>query len=329
MGLTVRTSSAKEQLSKSAATQSSGQTGSRDAGVPAPSAHDQPWFSNAIDRLRQDMKMLKLLSLVLVPLVFLQLACSHPMARTPGQPALHSIVIYGDCKSGYAIHRQIVADAVKIEPKAVFNAGDLVNNGSSAAQWAIFDDITSEVRKIAPYYPALGNHDLPPALFLADFHLQNNERWYSVDIDGLHFLVLDTTSDISQSSEQYVWLEAELQTLSRDFVAVVTHYPLLSTGNHGVDSDLSQTLIPLFEEYHVDIVFSGHEHDYERSVKNGIYYVVTGGGGASLRGKATTSTYSQVFKKTHNFCTLSVVDGTVVVEAFDPAENVIDQFTVN
>jgi predicted phosphodiesterase len=85
--------------------------------------------------------------------------------------------------------------------------------------------------------------------------------------------------------------------------------------------------MPLFEEYHVDIVFSGHDHDYERSVKNGIYYIVTGGGGASLRGEETSSQYSKVFDETYNFCTLSVSNGTVTVEAFDPAENVIDQFT--
>ena len=263
------------------------------------------------------------------------MACSHSSEFAPGQPVLHSIVIYGDCRNGHDIHRQIVADAIGIEPKAVFNTGDLVNEGSSADQWAIFDNITSELRKIAPYYPAIGNHDVPPELFLADFDLPNNERWYSVDIDSLHFVVLDTTSDISQGSEQYKWLEADLQPFSESFVAVVTHYPLLSTGYHGGDTgdsdtgqDLRQILMPLFEQYHVDIVFSGHDHDYERSFENGIYYIVTGGGGAPLRSQATTSRYSQVFEESHNFCTLYVSDGKVGVEAFDPAENAIDQFTV-
>jgi hypothetical protein len=170
------------------------------------------------------MKTARALLIFLILLLLSQLACSHSRAHTPGQPVLHSIVIYGDCRDGYDIHRQIVADALKIEPKAVFNTGDLVDDGSSAAEWAIFDNITSQLRAIAPYYPTLGNHDLPQELFLADFHLPNHERWYIVDIDDLHFVVLDTTSDISQGSEQYVWLEAELQTLSKDFVAVVTHY---------------------------------------------------------------------------------------------------------
>jgi predicted MPP superfamily phosphohydrolase len=274
------------------------------------------------------MKITRALPLLLVLLLLCQLACSPTRDHTPSQPPLHSIVIYGDCRSGDDIHRQIVADALKIEPKAVFNTGDLVNDGSSASEWAIFDNITSELRQVAPYYPALGNHDLPPQLFFADFHLPNNERWYSVDIDSLHFIVLDTTSDISQGSEQYMWLEADLQSASQDFVVVVTHYPLLSTGQHGGSSDIDQILKPLFEEYHVDIVFSGHDHDYERSSRNGIYYIVTGGGGADLYSQATTSKYSQVFKETHNFCTLFVNGGVVTVEASDPAENVIDQLAV-
>jgi 3',5'-cyclic AMP phosphodiesterase CpdA len=273
-------------------------------------------------------KLDKALPLLLILLLFSQLACSHSRAHAPGQPELHSVVVYGDCRSGDDIHRQIVGDALKIEPKAVFNTGDLVNDGSSANEWAIFDNITFQLREIAPYYPALGNHDLPPELFLADFHLPNNERWYSVDIDHLHFVVLDTTSDISQGSEQYAWLEGDLQAASKGFVAIVTHYPLLSTGEHGGDSNLSQILMPLFEEYNVDIVFSGHDHDYERSVKNGIYYIVTGGGGAPLRGRTTSSRYSRVFDEIHNFCTLSVTNGTVTVQAFDPAENVIDRFAV-
>jgi len=274
------------------------------------------------------MKTTKALLIFLLLLLLSQMSCSHSKGLTPGQPPLHSIVIYGDCRSGDDIHRQIVADAVKIEPKAVFNTGDSVNDGSSASEWAIFDNITSELRQVAPYYPTLGNHDLPPQLFFADFHLPNNERWYSVDIDSLHFLVLDTTSDISQGSDQYRWLEAELQTLRREFVVVVTHYPLLSTGYHGDELGLGPILMPLYEEYHVDMVFSGHDHDYERSVKNGIYYIVTGGGGAYLRGKETSSQYSKVFDETYNFCTLSVSNGTVTVEAFDPAENVVDHFAI-
>ena len=42
-------------------------------------------------------------------------------------------------------------------------------------------------------------------------------------------------------------------------------------------------LVPLFEKYDVQMVFSGHDHDYERGTVNGIKYVVTGGGGERLR----------------------------------------------
>lgn len=274
-------------------------------------------------------KMKKALSVLLLLLVLSHLACSHPTERTPGQPVPHSIVIYGDCRSGHDTHRQIVADAVSIRPDAVFCVGDLVDDGSSADQWANFDNITSELREVAPYYPALGNHDLPPELFFERFDLPNNERWYSVDVKGLHFVVLDTTieADITEGSEQHAWLESQLQEVGEEFVAVLTHHPLLSTGNHGGDPDLDRVLTPLFEEYGVDIVFSGHDHDYERSLRNGIYYIVTGGGGAPLYGRATKNPYSEVFHESHQFCTLFMSNDTVTVEAFDLDGNIIDEFS--
>jgi hypothetical protein len=102
----------------------------------------------------------------------------------------------------------------------------------------------------------------------------------------------------------------------------------LSTGWHGGDSDLRQILTPLFEDYRVDVVFNGHDHGYERSFKDGIYYVVTAGGGAPLRGQATTSDYSQVFDKTYNFCTLSVGSENVTVKAFDPDIGLVDEFSI-
>lgn len=217
---------------------------------------------------------------------------------------------------------------MEAEPLAVFNTGDLVTDGSSADQWATFNNITAELRETVPYYPALGNHDLPPELFLSNFDLPNNERWYSVDMEGLLFVILDTSSPIDQASEQYSWLHSLLQNATDNFVAIAFHYPLLSTGLHGDELGLGPILMPLFEKYDVDIVFSGHDHDYERSYREGIYYVVTGGGGAPLREQAATNEYSQVFAKTYSFCTLSVNTDNVTIKTFDLRNGLIDEFTL-
>ena len=263
--------------------------------------------------------------LLILSTVSLVLACSPSVtAELP----THAIVVYGDSRSGPLVHQAIVGSILKTEPTAVFHTGDLVNDGSSSADWDTFNSIASQLIESTPFYPALGNHDLPPQLFFDNFSLPNNERWYSVDVDGLHFIVLDSNSDIAPGSEQYYWLEADLKAAMNDFVSVIFHQPLMSTGLQGGDVGLSDIFIPLFKEYDVELVINGHDHDYERSFKDGIYYVVTGGGGAPLRDQETTSPYSQVFDSAYHFCTLSVADGKVTVEAFDLDRHRIDQFTI-
>src|SRR5262249_12862144 len=85
----------------------------------------------------------------------------------PDQKLIHSaptaslfrFVVYGDTRDGHAPHRTIVASVVLSRPTLVLQTGDLVADSSVASQWAIFDDITSAMRALIPYYPTRGNHD--------------------------------------------------------------------------------------------------------------------------------------------------------------------------
>ncbi len=265
-----------------------------------------------------------ILLLLALSIVSVRHGCSPSTEHLP----TNAIIVYGDSRSGHSVHDSMVRTILKTEPAAVFHTGDLVNDGASSADWTTFNNIASELIESTPFYPALGNHDLPPDLFFDSFSLPNNERWYSVEVDGLHFVVLDSTTEIAPGSEQYEWLEAELSRLADGFAAVVLHHPVLSTGYHGDELGLADILVPLFERYDVELVLSGHDHDYERSFKDGTYYVVTGGGGAPLRPQAGSSPYSQVFKSTYHFCTLSAAEGGVTFEAFNLDMRSIDRFTI-
>ena len=59
------------------------------------------------------------------------------------------------------------------------------------------------------------------------------------------------------------------------------YYPLYSEGKfHGPDTGLQALLEPIFEKYHVNVVFAGHDYVYERiKPQNGIYYFVLGSSG--------------------------------------------------
>jgi 3',5'-cyclic AMP phosphodiesterase CpdA len=252
-----------------------------------------------------------------------------PVALADDPPV---IVVYGDSRTGHSTHQQVVDAVVAMNPTAVFHTGDLVENGLNPDHWAVFNSIVSELVGTAEFYPALGNHELGSQLFFDNFDLPNNERWYSVDINSIHFVVLDSNSPTDDGSEQYEWLQADLYNIADEtgFIIVVLHHPPFSTGPHVEDEKgLRQSIVPLLEQHGVDAVFSGHDHTYERSVYNDIFYVVTGGGGAPLYDQARTSPYSQLYVKAHHFCTISTSDGQLTVSVFDVNSSLLDQFVID
>ena len=164
------------------------------------------------------------------------------------------------------------------------------------------------IKRIA-IYPTLGNHDVGTdngQPYLDAFVLpgeesdSNTERYYSFDYANAHFVCLDVSEQISSDayevgSEQYNWLVNDLASTTKTWKFVYFHVPPYSSnskphhdGNKGVQDNLS----PVFEDYGVDLVFSGHSHHYERTkpiangttTASGVTYIVTGGGGAPLAG---------------------------------------------
>jgi 3',5'-cyclic AMP phosphodiesterase CpdA len=271
----------------------------------------------------------KILSFLIITLIFLQVSCVF----MEGQPQLSQpIIIYGDSRTNHQIHQKIVDEIIKVKPAVVFHAGDLVEDGLNPAQWVTFNNIVSALTNITEFYPALGNHENNSPLYFDNFVLPNNEQWYAVEKDNLYFIVLDSNSDCSIGSVQYLWLEDDLQNISEDikFVIAIFHHPPFSTGPNTEDEKgLRQSIVPLFEQYGVDIVFNGHDHNYERSLYNNIYYIVTGGGGGPLDDQARTSPYSQLFIKTYHFCKSSLINDQLIIEVYDIDSNIIDQFVIN
>jgi 3',5'-cyclic AMP phosphodiesterase CpdA len=88
--------------------------------------------------------------------------------------------------------------------------------------------------------------------------------------------------------EQLRWLETELAATRERWKIVFLHHPLYSSGRrHGSDERLRAQLEPIFVRFGVSVVFSGHDHFYERSrPQQGVTYFVTGSGGKLRRGNA-------------------------------------------
>jgi hypothetical protein len=87
-------------------------------------------------------------------------------------------------------------------------------------------------------------------------------------------------------------------------------------------------LVPLFEQYGVDAVFSGHSHAYERYAYNGIQYIVTGGGGAPLYDLTvdTVPPIRQFGRSAYHYCAVDVdpAAGTLTIAATDLDGEVFD-----
>jgi 3',5'-cyclic AMP phosphodiesterase CpdA len=243
------------------------------------------------------------------------------------------VLIVGDSQHDKAAQERIVAGMVKENPIAVFSLGDQVDNGNDPSQWEEFNRITRSLRAITKYYPALGNHDNKSPLYFMNFNLTYNERWYTVIENSVRFIVLDSTSPLDIDSEQYHWLKevlAQNQKEGVDFVILLFHHPLFTTtiGHKSDEKGWGEVIFPLFQEYPVDIVFSGHSHNYERSFYNGIYYIVSGGGGSTLVDQGTTSPYSQVFVKRFHYLRLDNRDGLLAISAFDIDGALIDKIEI-
>jgi hypothetical protein len=115
--------------------------------------------------------------------------------------------------------------------------------------------------------------------------------------------------DSMPGSEQYTWLEAELQSArsAGQIVFVQYHHAAYSVGPHGYPAGVGsgfddqsgvpmRMLTPLLAQYGVAAVFSGHDEMYEHSLVNGVHFYDIGVGGDGLRGPADNLTNpDQVF----------------------------------
>lgn len=135
------------------------------------------------------------------------------------------------------------------------------------------------------FFPTLGNHDWTTANaqpYLDYFELPGNERYYDFVWGEVHFFAIDADSrepdGVSQVSVQAHWLQEQLASSTSLWNVVYFHQPPYSSGYHG---SVDWMRWP-FAKWGASVVFSGHDHTYERLVEDGIPYFVDGLGGGPI-----------------------------------------------
>jgi predicted MPP superfamily phosphohydrolase len=128
------------------------------------------------------------------------------------------------------------------------------------------------------FYASLGNHDAREQRFYKLFNMGGKLYYTFTPKADIRFFALESTYP---DPEQIKWIEKELKTSSSHWKIVFFHHPLYSSGRrHGSDLRLRAVLEPLFITYNVSVVFTGHDHVYERlKPQKGITYFVAGSGG--------------------------------------------------
>lgn len=184
-----------------------------------------------------------------------------------------------------------------------------------------------------PVLPAPGNHDYANVGYQSASALTTNwpyydnftmpiaaeaggvasgsEKYYSYNYANIHFITLDSYGALNNSSSpMYQWLVSDLAANTQRWTIVYWHHPPYTKGTHNSDSDaeliaMRQNIIPLLEQYHVDLVLTGHSHVNERS------YLIKG-----HYGLANTFTPAmKVNTATNTFTKTPPYDGTIYVVA--------------
>jgi predicted phosphodiesterase len=179
-----------------------------------------------------------------------------------------------------------------------------------------------------PFYASLGNHDDPNQRFYKPFNM-DGQRFYTFEKDGVRFFALDSNY---MDQTQQEWVEKELSTSKNTWKIAFFHHPLYSSGaRHGSEVDLRTVLEPLFLKYGVSVVFSGHEHFYERlKPQKGITYF-TNGGGAKLREgniRSSSSMTAKGFDTDRSYMLIEIADKTMHFQALSRTGALVDSGSV-
>ncbi len=244
---------------------------------------------------------------------------------------------------------QRVGEALAADPQPfqfILHGGDIVESPIPRYWDHTFASLSSALLR-APFLPVLGNHErnsrsyytlfsLPPGGGLMD------KRWWALDFGDVAVVGLDT--NVSRPGDYRDQVDFLYEHLSGDHKHrfVIFHHPVFSSDAiYGPGSEGLQALFhPAFVELGVDIVFTGHAHNYERIHRDGVTYLMVGGGGAIVRPLSDERVEGSVVACDEHlfYVAVSTDREGIAVEAVKvarqlnddivPAEGVLDAFTL-
>jgi len=253
-------------------------------------------------------------------------------------PAAEVVIGYlGDSRDGYDVWSDLAAKVAQESPDLILFSGDAVTVGLTQFEWEEFFSRAESLLARVPIISAHGNHEVNAVNYYAQFAMPGDQENFGFDYGHAHITVANDTPEdftsIAGAFRQAIAADFESSKNAR-WKLFMHHQPMWSASTrHGSSLTLQDAWGPLVDQYHVDLVLNGHDHDYEvskpmlnkqvqTSNANATVYVVSGGAGADLydNGMGFWTEYSE---KTHSGTTIRVRRDTLTLEAFRPDGSVI------
>ena len=247
------------------------------------------------------------------PFVFVVMGDSRPNSPSQAQPG---------------VYRDILKEIDALNPAFVVHTGDLIYGSADIEtvrrQYKDFQEVTRLLLR-ARVYITIGNHEIQGKKANQEFFEKElGDLYYSFDHQGSHFIVLNSDTvgrEARITGEQLEWLKQDLRKArAARHKFVFAHKPLYPVDGHmGKCLDKypeeRDALHQLFTRNRIDTVFTGHEHLFDEHTKNGVRYIITGGGGAFL--------YPSIYGTGdfYHYIVVSVLGDKVELKVVRPARN--------
>jgi hypothetical protein len=221
-----------------------------------------------------------------------------------------TVIVYGDQRftdptnttvTNPTARRWLVEKIAEEKPDALLLNGDVPYSGDVVNDYEVYKTESRPWRdQHMNVYPALGNHEFhgDPQVALehwwSAFPEMKGRRWYSVQVGkAIYTITLDSNTSLLPGSDQARWLDEQLTALPKGvkFVIISLHHPPVADLQTRINvshnprpneialRDYLEAIAPKLRAK--IIVSAGHIHNYERTERGDVTYLVSGGGGAS------------------------------------------------
>jgi 3',5'-cyclic AMP phosphodiesterase CpdA len=246
-----------------------------------------------------------------------------------------SFVVFSDPQQGYGIFTRLATNISNLEPAplAAICCGDIMLNPANEAEWLSFTQCAEPISQKMPLLISRGNHDgndsASENLLRQYGQITSDHFYYTHTENNTFFIVMDTNEKGSEGAilgNQLIWLEHQLDSCDAEQsianIFIFMHQPLYPQGKHlGQDLSNADELHQLFLKHRkIRAVFSGHDHMFNKFIRDGITYITTGGGGGRL--------YSGYGGDYHHFLKVSFFTDSarINIKTIDIFNEIIDDF---